>query len=52
MPHRAEKVMRYRRPRDPALAARVQIFVQGSARPKSFDGKTPAELLGQRYADA
>lgn len=45
IPHRVEESMRFRRPRDPSLAARVQMFVQGSALPKSFDGKSPAELL-------
>ena len=45
VPHRVAESMRYRRPRDPSLAARVQMFVQGSALPKSFDGKSPAELL-------
>ena len=45
VPHRIEENMRYRRPRDPSLAAKVQILVQGAALPKTFDGKTPAELL-------
>jgi len=45
VPHRIEENMRYRGPRDPSLAAKVQIFIQGPALPKSFDGKTPAELL-------
>ncbi len=44
-PHRIEESMRYRRPRDPSLAARVQLFVFGPALPKTFDGKTPAQLL-------
>ncbi len=45
VPHRIEESMRYRRPRDPALAARVQLFVKGSARPESINDKTPAALL-------
>ncbi len=45
VPHRIEENMRYRRKRDPSLAAKVQLFVQGAALPKSFNGKTPSELL-------
>jgi hypothetical protein len=45
IPHQVEETLRFRRPRDPALAARVQLFVRGSAVPERFDGKTPAELL-------
>ena len=45
VPHRIEENMRYRRPRDSSLAAKVQVFVQGPGLPKTFDGKTPAELL-------
>jgi len=44
-PHAAAESMRYRRPRDPELAARVQLFVTGPARPTTFAGRTPAELL-------
>lgn len=44
-PHVIAESMRYRRPRDPALAARVQMFVRGPARPGTFSGKSPAELL-------
>ena len=44
-PHTVVESMRYRRPRDPDLAARVQLFVQGPAQPTSFAGRTPAELL-------
>jgi hypothetical protein len=44
-PHTAAESMRYRRPRDPELAARVQLFVTGPARPTTFAGRTPAELL-------
>lgn len=46
IPHRVESSMRYRRTRDTNLAARVQIFVKGSATNARFDGRTPAELLG------
>lgn len=45
IPHSIEPSMRFRRPRDTNLAARVQIFVKGPARPARFDGRTPAELL-------
>ena len=44
-PHTVAESMRYRRPRDPDLAARVQLFVTGPARPTTFAGRTPAELL-------
>jgi hypothetical protein len=44
-PHTVAESMRYRRPRDPQLAARVQLFVTGPARPMTFAGRTPAELL-------
>ncbi len=39
-PHVVADSMRYRRPRDPDLAAKVQLFVKGAASPKSFNGKT------------
>jgi hypothetical protein len=45
IPHTIESSMRFRRPRDTNLAARVQLFVQGPARPTRFNGSTPAELL-------
>ena len=45
IPHRIETAMRYRKPHDPDLAARMQLFVKGPARPQTFDGRTPAELL-------
>ena len=45
VPHHIEENMRYRRPRDSSLAAKVQVFVQGPGLPKTFAGKTPAELL-------
>ena len=44
-PHVIAEGMQYRRPRDPALAAKVQLFVKGQASPGTFAGKTPAELL-------
>ncbi len=44
-PHVIADSMMYRRPRDPDLAAKVQLFVKGSALPKSFNAKTPSELL-------
>lgn len=45
IPHRIESAMRYRKPPDPDLAARVQLFVKGAATPRTFGGRTPAELL-------
>jgi len=45
IPHSIEASMRYRKPRDPDLAARVQLFVRGAATPQTFDGRTPTELL-------
>ncbi|MDX1925826.1 MAG: hypothetical protein SFV81_04875 [Pirellulaceae bacterium] len=45
VPHHIVETMRYRRPRETALAAKVQLFVRGAGSPKAFDGKTPAELL-------
>lgn len=45
IPHTVESSMRFRRPRDTHLAARIQLFVKGPARPMRFDGRTPAELL-------
>jgi hypothetical protein len=51
IPHRMETAMRYRLPRDPESAARVQLFVKGPATPIRFDGRTPAELLtGNEWA--
>jgi hypothetical protein len=44
-PHSIAAVMRYRRPRDPGLAARVQLFIRGPASPGQFNGHTPEELL-------
>jgi len=45
VPHSIVDNMRYRRPRDASLAARVQLFVQGPALPQKFDKRTPEELL-------
>jgi hypothetical protein len=44
-PHVIAESMKYRRPRDPELAAKVQLFVKGAALPRLFDGKRPDELL-------
>jgi hypothetical protein len=44
-PHVVASSMKYRRPRDPALGARVKLFVKGSALPGTVGGKTPAEHL-------
>jgi hypothetical protein len=45
IPHTIEASMRYRRPRETNLAARVQLFVRGPATPHRFGDRTPAELL-------
>lgn len=45
VPHTIESSMRYRRPRETNLAARVQLFVKGPVRPVRFNGLAPAELL-------
>jgi hypothetical protein len=45
-PHRIEPSLRYRRPPDPNLAARVQLFVRGPvAAAATFAGRTPDQLL-------
>ncbi|MBM3983892.1 MAG: hypothetical protein FJ304_27215 [Planctomycetes bacterium] len=44
-PHVIAESMQYRRPRDPDLGAKMQLFVKGPAVPGTFEGKTPAELL-------
>lgn len=44
-PHVIAESMKYRRPRDPELGAKVQLFVKGTALPRLFDGKRPEELL-------
>lgn len=44
-PHVVAESMRYRRPRDPELGARVQLFVRGAALPGRFNGKSPRECL-------
>jgi hypothetical protein len=44
-PHVVAESMRFRRPRDPEMAAKVQIFVKGAALPGLFNGKKPADLL-------
>lgn len=45
VPHTAAPEMRYREDRGPGLAAKIQLFVEGTARPGLFNGKTPAQLL-------
>lgn len=45
IPHSIEPTMRYRRPRDTTLAARVQLFVRGATGEPTFDGKRSADLL-------
>jgi hypothetical protein len=44
-PHVIASALQYRQPRDPDLAARVQVFVRGAVREPRFDGRTPGELL-------
>lgn len=44
-PHVVAEGMQYRKPRDPDLSAKVQMFIQGPAMPGKFAGKTPGELL-------
>ncbi|MFM7316074.1 MAG: hypothetical protein ACKO5E_03935, partial [bacterium] len=44
-PHVIAESMKYRRPREADLAAKVQIFVKGAAMPGTFGGRNPAELL-------
>lgn len=45
IPHRIEDSMQYRGERDRELAARVQLYIQGPALPKTFAGRSPTELL-------
>jgi hypothetical protein len=45
VPHNSAPDMRYREQRGPGPAAKVTLFVEGPALPKTFNGKTPAELL-------
>ncbi|MFN9417156.1 MAG: hypothetical protein ACK56W_15710 [Pirellula sp.] len=44
-PHVLADSMMYRKPRDQDLAAKVQLFVKGSASPRLWDGKSPSEHL-------
>lgn len=44
-PHVIAEGMQYRRPRDPDMAAKVQLFVKGPAATGTFAGKAPADLL-------
>jgi hypothetical protein len=44
-PHVVADSMMYRKPREPDLAAKVQLFVKGSALPRLFDGKSPSDHL-------
>jgi hypothetical protein len=46
-PHTIVPTMKYRQPRDGSLAARIQLFVRGTATSPRFNGKTPAELLAE-----
>jgi hypothetical protein len=44
-PHVIAPTMKYRKPRDPDLAARVKLFIRGPATPRLFGGRTPDDLL-------
>jgi hypothetical protein len=45
VPHHIEESMRYRTQQDASLAARVQMYIQGPALPRTFNGKAPRDLL-------
>ena len=47
-PHRIEPTLRYRRPHDTSLGARVQLFVRGPARDPRFDGQPAPHWLDQK----
>jgi hypothetical protein len=47
-PHRIEPTLKYRRPHDTSLGARVQLFVRGAAKEPRFDGQTAAHWLEQK----
>jgi len=51
IPHSIEPTMRYRRPRDTTVAARVQLFVRGATGEPTFDGKREADLLASGKAN-
>ena len=44
-PHVIDRELKYRRPHEEVLAARVQLFVRGPAGAATFDGRSPADLL-------
>ena len=44
-PHVIAESMKYRRPREADLAAKVHVFVKGKAIPGTFNGRNPADLL-------
>ncbi len=45
VPHRIDTELKYRKPHESNLAARVQLFVQGPATASTFDHQLPAALL-------
>lgn len=45
VPHRIDTELKYRKPHDTNLAARVQLFVQGPAAAGAFGDRFPADLL-------
>jgi hypothetical protein len=48
VPHRVDTTLQYRRPHDPNLAARVQMFVKGPAEFKQINDKSPEQLLAAK----
>lgn len=48
VPHRIDTTLQYRRPHDPELAARVQLFVTGPAEFKQINDKSPDQLLSEK----
>lgn len=47
-PHRIEPTLRYRRPHDTSLGARVQLFVRGPARDPRFDNQPAPHWVDQK----
>ena len=45
IPHSIAPQLKYRRERDPALSARLQLFIAGPPDAMTLDGRSPAELL-------
>lgn len=45
VPHRIDSELKYRRPHDMNLAARVELYVKGPAKVSTVENLTPAQLL-------